>query len=216
MTEFIETKSKRISLIVLSIFIMFGARYIAFVTNQVYILQNYAYVFESYNGEYVEYNGYIITSNGEELENGLVLFEDYLIHYSNNEPTEVKYSDYNILTLNDIYDNYLVYNYSQYLNPIVILGFVLYGIVTYSSFVAIGYIAIMGIEYIARRKNQRFEYKVKKYRIALMPAFIAGIVYSYMTSYFGMTYSYFPIIIIIVMLVALFERKLVDVMDELY
>lgn len=184
-----------IFLVAMSIIVLAMFNFTMFSQQQIFSLEQYRLAVEDYqNGDYTENNNIISFDNSminfstnlnSDFENGIIVANNNLYHVTNGNPNLVNIDG--VLTIDNIYSNYLAYYYSFYMSPIMILAY--FGLAVGKSIVGVA--LIYTVYRIILHKAKRDEVyikssKFKDYKLSIASALLlANIVFAYSSYFIG-------------------------------
>ncbi len=136
------------------------------------------------------------TNQNAEFENGLIMTNDNAYHVVNGEKNEIEIQDE--LNADNIYSEYLIYYYTFYMSPIMILAYIGFAIAKSIVGIALIYTVYRIILHKAKRDDVYIKSaKFKDYKLSIVSALLlANIVFAYSSFFIGyklpiMTYALF-------------------------
>lgn len=198
---------------------LFAVSYLGYVLNQQYILHQFQIIIA--NEETVPREAGVYTVDGTdfevgidcgcELENGIVFYDDSFDIYINENKVSETYAEFDIETLDDLYNNYLVYRYSYYMTPYVIIFFLINSLLSYVLILALLYLSIKVHEHSQFRKGiyqyGKFYSFKDKMKINFVAAFGGILFYSYLSFAFNNVVLLILMSILVAILIQQWEIK---------
>lgn len=146
--QLINRKIVIVLALIVGILQLFSVNYLTFVFNQQYILLQYQTIYENKDeigtipGVYdISGTDFVVAVDWDEsIENGIVLNDDIFKIYLNGNGQSFAYEDFEIKSGEDIYNNFLVYRYSIYVTPQVLIFFLIDALMLYVMVILLLYL----------------------------------------------------------------------------
>lgn len=184
-----------IFLVAMSIIVLAMFNFTMFSQQQIFSLEQYRLAVEDYqNGDYSESNSILSFDNSmikfstnlnSEIENGIIISNDNLYHVTNGNQSLVNIDG--DLTIDNIYSNYLVYFYSFYMSPIMVIAYLGLAIGKSIVGVALIYTVYRIILHKAKRDDVYIKSsKFKDYKLSIASALLlANLAFAYGSYFIG-------------------------------
>lgn len=180
---------------VMSVVVLAMFNFTMFSQEQMYSLEQYRQAKVDYDsGEYLEKNQVLTFENSvvkfssnqsAEFDNGLIITDENAYHVINGDKEQISISGE--LSFENIYSNYLIYYYTFYMSPIMILAYVGFAIAKSVVGIAVIYTVYRIILHKAKRDQVYIKSaKFKDYKLSIASALLlANVVYAYSSFFIG-------------------------------
>ncbi len=180
---------------VMSVAVLAMFNFTMFSQEQMYSLEQYRQAKVDYDAsEYLEKNQVLTFENSvvkfssnqsAEFENGLIITDENAYHVINGDKQQISISGE--LSLENIYSEYLIYYYTFYMSPIMMLAYVGFAIAKSIVGIAVIYTVYRIILHKAKRDEVYIKStKFKEYKLSIASALLlANVVYAYSSFFIG-------------------------------
>lgn len=195
-------------LAVMSVLVLAMFNFTMYSQQQIFSLEQYRLAQVDFeNGDYSQTNNLISfdnslvnysTSLNADFENGLIIDNDNVYHVVNGEPKLIKIEG--DLSLENIYSQYLIYYYTFYMSPVMLLAYV--GLAIGKSIVGIALIYTVYRIILHKAKRDQVYIKSSKfteYKLSIVSGLLlANIIFAYSSYFIGyklpiITYAVFVV-----------------------